>query len=104
MPIVLRLFAESVRDPSESAHLHAAGKIEALHIGRADFLTVTKQTNRARQTFQRSAEQAKVFNETRDRLVLPAGVSLGSTPLDGGMSREMETAPIAPSSELDPML
>jgi hypothetical protein len=55
------------------------------------FGVATKQTNRARQTFQRSAEQAQVFNDKKDRLVFPAGISLDSTAPSGGASRKMET-------------
>ncbi len=39
-----------------------------------------KQKAKARQGFQRSAEQAKRFGRGRDRLVLPGGISLDSTP------------------------
>jgi hypothetical protein len=65
-----------------------------------------KQADRARQSFQRSAEQAKVFNEKKDRLVLPAGVSLDSTtPTNGGTSRKVET-PIGEqfTGEINPAL
>jgi hypothetical protein len=40
---------------------------------------VATQKIRARQTFQRSASEAGMFNETRDRLIIPAGVSLDSS-------------------------
>jgi hypothetical protein len=65
-----------------------------------------KQAKRARQTFQRSAEHAKVFNERKDRLVLPPGVSLDSTTLNGSASRKMETPQTAtiPSGDLNPMI
>ena len=52
----------------------------------------SKQTDRARQSFQRSADQANVLNEKKDRLVLPAGVSIDSTstPANGENGRKME--------------
>ena len=68
------------------------------------FGVASKQTKRARQTFQRSADQAKVFNEKKDRLVLPAGVSLDSTAPNGGTSRKMETPIIQSSGETNPLL
>ena len=69
------------------------------------FGVASKQTNRARQTFQRSAEQAQIFNDKKDRLVLPAGVSLDSKPSNGGASRKMETPVItAPGGDLNPLL
>jgi hypothetical protein len=70
------------------------------------FGVASKQTNRARQTLQRSAEQAKVFNDKKDRLVLPGGVSLDSTAApNGGASRKMETpAMTAPAGSLNPVL
>ncbi|HKM99615.1 MAG TPA: hypothetical protein VJX23_03810 [Candidatus Binataceae bacterium] len=69
------------------------------------FGVASKQTNRARQTFQRSAEQAKVFNDKKDRLVLPAGVSLDSTtPSNGEKGRKMEIPAIQPSGEVNPLL
>ena len=69
------------------------------------FGVAVKQTNRARQTFQRAAEQAKVFNERKDRLVLPAGVSLDSTtPPNGEKGRKMETPTIEATGELNPLL
>jgi hypothetical protein len=49
-----------------------------------------KQRIRARQTFQRSASQAGMFNETKDRLIPPGGVSLDSTPMQEAASRKME--------------
>jgi hypothetical protein len=61
----------------------------------------SKQKARARQGFQRSAEQAKLG---KDRLVLPAGVSLDLTSPSGGAGRKMETPQTAPTGELDPML
>jgi len=66
----------------------------------------SKQTNRARQTLQRSAEQARVFNDKKDRLVLPAGVSLDSAPLplNEGKSRKMESPTFQPSGEMNPLL
>ena len=70
------------------------------------FGVAIKQTGRARQTFQRAAEQAKVFNDKKDRLVLPAGVSLDSTTPNGGASRKMEqsnTTQVA-TGELNPVL
>jgi hypothetical protein len=61
-----------------------------------------KQKARARQSFQRSAEIAKLG---KDRLVLPAGVSLDSKPSSGGASRKMETTHTPPpTGDLDPML
>ncbi|MHB8381861.1 MAG: hypothetical protein ACYDC3_05920 [Candidatus Binataceae bacterium] len=70
------------------------------------FGVAIKQTNRARQTFQRAAEQAKVFNDKKDRLVLPAGVSLDSTTPNGGVGRKMENQnqQFAPSSDTSPVL
>jgi hypothetical protein len=66
----------------------------------------SKQTNRARQTFQRSAEQAKVFNDKKDRLVLPAGVSLDSTTPNGEKGRKMEHTNTSQTStgEINPLL
>jgi hypothetical protein len=64
-----------------------------------------KQKARARQGFQRSAEQAKLFAQGKDRLVLPGGVSLDSKPSNGGTSRKMETpATHAPIGDLNPVL
>lgn len=60
-----------------------------------------KQKNRARQGFQRSAEQAKLG---KDRLVLPAGVSLDSKPQEEAKGRKMET-PLQPlSGEINPAI
>ena len=54
-----------------------------------------KQKGRARQGFQRSAEQAKLG---KDRLVLPGGVSLDQPPREKGNGQSMETGqqPILP--------
>ena len=62
-----------------------------------------KQKSRARQGFQRSAEQA---NLGKDRLVLPAGVSLDSKPQDEGRGRKMENAQrqFTPSGDISPAL
>lgn len=62
-----------------------------------------KQKRRARQGFQRSAEQANVG---KDRLVVPAGVSLDSAtiPLTGGKSRKMETPLQQLSGEINPAI
>ncbi len=69
------------------------------------FGVAIKQTGRARQTFQRSAEQAKIFNEKKDRLVLPAGVSLDSTTPDGEKGRKMDQTVIQTSEgEMNPLL
>ncbi|MGA7873263.1 MAG: hypothetical protein WCA22_20420 [Candidatus Binatus sp.] len=69
------------------------------------FGVASKQTKRARQTFQRSAEQAKVFNEKKDRLVLPAGVSLDLTTPNGGKGRKMEqTITQTSTGEINPLL
>ncbi len=74
------------------------------------FGVASKQAKRARQTFQRSAEQAKVFNEKKDRLVLPAGVSLDSSKApNGGANRKMDIhqeqeRPIAYTSEINPAI
>jgi hypothetical protein len=48
-----------------------------------------KQRIRARQTFQRSAKQARMFNETKDRLIPPRGVSLDSIPSQEAKNRYM---------------
>jgi hypothetical protein len=58
------------------------------------FGVAPKQKSRARRDFQRSAEQAGIFTEKKDRLVLPPGVSLDSptAPSNGGASRKMEPA------------
>jgi hypothetical protein len=68
----------------------------------------TLQTDRARQSFQRSAEQAKVFNERKDRLVLPAGVSLDSTTPNGEKGRKMDQQqPISQTNqagEINPLI
>jgi len=48
-----------------------------------------KQKIRARQTFQRSATQARMFNDTKDRLIPPGGVSLDSTPPQEAKNRHM---------------
>jgi hypothetical protein len=64
-----------------------------------------KQKSRARQSFQRSAAQAGILNETKDRLVLPGGVSLDSKPSDGGASGKVENPQtFTPSGDLDTML
>ena len=65
-----------------------------------------KQADRARQSFQRSAEQAKDFNEKKDRLVLPAGVSLDSTTSNGGAGRKMDQTNTTPHStgEINPLI
>ena len=69
------------------------------------FGVASKQTNRARQTFQRSAEQAQIFNDKKDRLVLPAGISLDSTTPKGEKSRKMDpTIHAEPSADLSPAL
>jgi hypothetical protein len=61
-----------------------------------------KQKGRARQGFQRSAEQAKLG---KDRLVLPAGVSLDSKTSNGEKGRKVDTVIHAePSAELSPAL
>ncbi len=63
-----------------------------------------KQKSRARQGFQRSAEQAKLFAQGKDRLVLPGGVSLDSKP-NGGPNRKMDQPQaITATGDLDPML
>lgn len=61
----------------------------------------SKQKSRARQGFQRSAEQAKLG---KDRLVLPGGVSLDSTVHNGEKGRKMETHQIEPQGPVDPMV
>jgi hypothetical protein len=68
-----------------------------------EFGVASKQDGRARQGFQRSAVQAKLG---KDRLVLPAGVSLDSTaPHHGEKGRKMETLHTpAPTGDMDPML
>lgn len=55
----------------------------------------SKQKSRARQTFQRSAEQAGVLSPNKDRLVLPAGLTsfdavISEQPIDtaGGLQQE----------------
>ena len=72
------------------------------------FGVAPKQTKRARQTFQRSAGQAGVFNERQDRLVLPPGVSLDSKPSEEMKSRKMDSgthaAHIAPTDSANPAL
>jgi len=75
------------------------------------FGVAPKQKSRARRDFQRSAEQAGIFNDKKDRLVLPAGVSLDSTIPNGGTNRvethqERRSSPIAglPSGNLSPMI
>lgn len=60
-----------------------------------------KQKARARQGFQRSAELAKMG---KDRLVLPAGVSLDSKVSNGGASRKMDATITTPVSETNPLL
>jgi len=49
-----------------------------------------KQKAKARQGFQRSAEQAKLFGQGRDRLVLPGGISLDSRPSREAKNRPMD--------------
>ncbi|HUA33127.1 MAG TPA: hypothetical protein VMA09_05940 [Candidatus Binataceae bacterium] len=71
-----------------------------------DLGVAEKQKARARQGFQRSAEQAKLG---RDRLVLPAGVSLDSrpTPSNGEKGRKMEhqqQPQFTPSGDVNPVL
>lgn len=65
-----------------------------------------KQKARARQGFQRSAEQAKLFAQGKDRLVLPGGVSLDSTTPNGDKGRKMEQPNTTQTTagELNPML
>jgi hypothetical protein len=63
-----------------------------------------KQKARARQGFQRSAEQAKLFAQGKDRLVLPGGVSLDSTTPNGEKGRKMDTQTNIATGELDPMV
>jgi hypothetical protein len=75
----------------------------ALEAEMATLGVAPKQKARARQGFQRSAEQAKLFAQGKDRLVLPGGVSLDSK-ANGGASRKMENQEIASTGELDPML
>jgi hypothetical protein len=62
-----------------------------------------KQKSRARQGFQRSAEQAKLG---KDRLVVPPGVSLDSKPNEEGKGRKkMEAIHVfSENLDLDPML
>ena len=60
-----------------------------------------KQKSRARQGFQRSAEQA---NMGKDRLVVPAGVSLDWKPSDGGKSRKVENLNLRGPGEIDPAI
>jgi len=43
-------------------------------------------------------------HDKKDRLVLPAGVSLDSTAPNGGKSRKMETPMIQSSGEINPLL
>jgi hypothetical protein len=63
----------------------------------------SKQKGRARQGFQRSAEQAKLG---KDRLVLPGGVSLDSTTPKGEKGRKMEQQhqQFTPSGDASPVL
>lgn len=69
-----------------------------LEIVLESFGVAPKQKGRARRDFQRSAEQAGMFNDRKDRLALPAGVSLDSAiPNGGGQGRKME-APQAPQA------
>jgi hypothetical protein len=56
-----------------------------------------KQKARARQGFQRSAQQANLFAEGKDRLVLPGGVSLDSK-ANGGASQRMDQQNVGQSS------
>jgi hypothetical protein len=53
-----------------------------------------KSADKARQVFQRSAEQAGFFQSGRDRLVVPAGVSLGND--SGGRSSTPTREPPQP--------
>jgi hypothetical protein len=62
------------------------------------------QADRARQSFQRSAEQAKVFNERKDRLVLPSGVSIDSTPHAVWKGPKMEEPINQISGEINPLI
>jgi hypothetical protein len=62
------------------------------------------QADRARQSFQRSAEQAKVFNDRKDRLVLPSGVSIDSTPHDEGKGRKVNQPIVAQVGEINPLI
>jgi hypothetical protein len=75
----------------------------ALEADMVEFGVAEKQKNRARQGFRRSAEQAKL---DRDRLVMPAGVSLDSTTPNGGASRKVETERqrFTPSGDTSPVL
>lgn len=81
-----------------------------------------KQTKKARQAFQRSAEQAGLFSEGKDRLVIPAGVTLepgdvvvtvptakvvlrgNQPPSTGTISRSLSGAVDQISSELHPFV
>lgn len=70
----------------------------------AELGVAEKQKGRARQGFQRSAEQAKLG---KDRLVLPGGVSLDSTPSQSEKGRKMDTtnhAQAQPNTDLNPAL
>jgi hypothetical protein len=49
-----------------------------------------KQKTRARQVFQRSAQQAGLFNSGKDRLILPAGVTESMLSDDAAASRQRE--------------
>lgn len=61
-----------------------------------------KQKSRARQGFQRSAEQAKLG---KDRLVMPGGVSVDSKISNGSASRKMDQPQtITATGDIDPML
>jgi len=74
----------------------------ALEQDMIDLGVASKQKARARQGFQRSAEQAKLG---KDRLVLPAGVSLGpTTPPDGERGRKVEIPAFQTSGEINPLL
>lgn len=67
----------------------------------------SKQKARARQGFQRSAEQANLFALGKDRLVLPSGVSLDSTtPPNGEKGRKMEQVTVSQTcpSEINPLI
>jgi hypothetical protein len=79
-----RLWALFVWRPTTPVNVSVAASTLLVMVGLG---VAPKQRGRARQGFQRSAEQAKLG---RDRLVLPVGISLDSSSSNGGTNR-MET-------------
>ena len=100
VPLYRKIFETYKGGPLPQKDADLEGVIES-------FGVAVKQKARARQIFQRSADQAKVFNEKKDRLVLPPGVSLDSKPDEEGKGRKMEQQihqQLTPAGDINPLL